>query len=317
MKRKIYKKYQKIKNKLTKRLNLVTSFLCYFFIRFFIAKSIVKHLNSSIAGNYNFVNDRNFFKIVVYNKRFFKAEISNIAIIKKEFKPLEKFIDNYNYSFLKIFILVSSSRLIEPSNQKQYEFAEEILKSYNALSKKDHFEISLMPNVIKGIEIIEEIYRINKVDSISEIIINKLSSFLEKDLFNIGPCHGDFHSKNILHDQGNKIFLIDYDCFRSKSIQELDAIYFIVQKIIDDNPGIWWHEAIENFMEIYLPKNNLYSYFLDKFVKQDLNKIILLYYFDRLGQDFSYDNSIQNLNHKFLIKITEKLLNKFYATNNS
>ena len=110
MKRKIYKKYQKIKNKLTRRLNLLTSFLCYLFIRFFIAKTSIKSLNSSIAGNYNFVNDQNFFKIVIYNKQFFKAEISNLAIIKKEFKTLEKFVDNYKYSFLKFFILVSTNR---------------------------------------------------------------------------------------------------------------------------------------------------------------------------------------------------------------
>jgi len=174
-----------------------------------------------------------------------------------------------------------------------------------------------MTNTIQGIEILTQIYKNNKLKSAKEEIENKLNDFLKNEIFNIGPCHGDFHSKNILQNIQNKAFLIDYDCFRSNSIQELDAVYFIVQKIIDDNQGIWWHEAIENFNEIYLHNKKIYKDFLNIFIKQDINKLTLLYFIDRLGQDFKYDKSIKNLNQKLIINITQKLLKKFYATNNS
>ena len=317
MKKKVYKKFKKIRNKLFIKINKFGYFFAYFVIRFCVAKSKVKSVTSSLKGNYNFISKDKFYKIVIYNKEFFKKEIYNINFIQKNHQSLIDFIPKYNYVNSKLFILASCSLLDDPINDKQYCYAKIILQKYNNFSRRNNFKISSMSNFNNGLEIINNIYKLNNKQNICEEIKKILDNFLSNELFNIGPCHGDFHSKNILQNDQNKVFLIDYDCFRTESIQELDALYFIIQKIIDDNPGIWWHEAIHDFENKFLNKEKQYQEFLSKFITQDLNKIILLYFLDRIGQDYLYDKSIDNLNHELIIKTTNKLLDRLYASNNS
>ena len=317
MKKKIRKKFKKIRNKLLIKINKLGYFFAYFVIRFCVAKSPVKSVSSSIKGNYNFISKDKFYKIVIYNKEFFKKEILNIKLIKENHQSLADFIPKYDYTNSKLFIITSCSLLLEPDINQQYNYAQTLLEKYNICAIKKNFKLSLMSNVNNGLEIINNIYKLNDKQNICEEIKKILDNFLSNESFNIGPCHGDFHSKNILQNDKNKVFLIDYDCYRTESIQELDAFYFIIQKIIDDNPGIWWHETIEDFENKFLNKEKKYLEFLSKFITQDLNKIILLYFIDRIGQDYLYDKSINNLNHQLIIKITNKLLYRFYASNNS
>ncbi len=83
-------------------------------------------------------------------------------------------------------------------------------------------------------------------------------------------------------------FMIDFDCFRSGSIQEFDGIYFLVHRLIDDIPGIWWLEAMELLQERRSFDTVGTDLMNEIYGSGDRFELLLLYFLDRLAQDATY-----------------------------
>ena len=181
--------------------------------------------------------------------------------------------------------MVRKTNILLPieNEQESYEAAKSFLTIFRNYGRKKSVNIDQLFYLKKGLDILKNI--------VSEAVYKKIDSlvtnFLKNEVFSVGFCHGDFHSKNLMKDQKNK-YLIDLDCIRKDSLQEFDAIYFIIQRITDDNFGIWWHEATRIFKD-KLSENQKYQDFLVNFL--DLSKLptfILIYFLDRIAQDAKY-----------------------------
>jgi thiamine kinase-like enzyme len=253
---------------------------------------------SSIHSYYNFKTKNQFLKVATRNKKFLEEEKSNISHIKTAFPEVAKIIPQYDYK--KIFfgsIEVRSSEIMVPTQgEDEYKAASLFLNLFRKYAKESAFNLDSMIRVKEGIAIIEKLFGAEKAKKLAE----EIAGFLQQNLFFVGPCHGDFHSKNFLKT-GDKNYLIDFDCFRNSSLQELDAIYFIIQKIIDDNPGIWWHEAISTFHK-KISQNQKYRDFLENFIDmKKIENLVLIYFLDRISQDAKYLDKNQKLPEKEII----------------
>lgn len=275
----------------------------------FFSKSEFGKCPSSLLGHYNFISSETFYKIVVRNKYFFEEEKKAITKIKKNCPQIGEIIPKYKYkSFFNGLILLRQSALLKPidDEEEQYQTAKNFLDIFKKHSILKSTKIDEMPNLKKGLEVIKYFAD----EKVFQKTILLAENFLTNNLFNMGFCHGDFHSKNLMKNNGKK-YLLDLDCTRENSPQELDAIYFLTQKIIDENPSIWWNEASIILLDEIGTKLK-YRDFLTNFL--DINKIslfILIYFLDRIGQDLKYLNSKDELPKKdIMITLNHLICNK-------
>lgn len=278
-------KLQKIRKKIAKKYN---KFEKFFLPKLFplIVKDKFTRFPSSLNGHYNLSTSDSFYKIVTKNRKFFEEEKKLIIFIKNNHPEIGKIIPEYKYKkYLFGLILVRKTKILIPieDEEESYETAKSFLVIFRNYSCRESVNLDQLFYLKKGLDILKSLVLEDVYKKIEKLVID----FLENEIFSIGFCHGDFHSKNLMKDQKNK-YLIDLDCIRKNSLQEFDAIYFIIQRITDDNIGIWWHEATRIFKDKVF-QNKKYQDFLINFL--DLNKLptfILLYFLDRVGQDAKY-----------------------------
>jgi hypothetical protein len=97
--------------------------------------------------------------------------------------------------------------------------------------------------LLAGIEVIAELYG----DSKSRAMRQHVESFLQSGDYHLGFAHGDFHSRNIMIDDRGAPRLVDLDCIRLNGIQELDALYFVLEWEWSRS-GRPWHNTIVDFL---------------------------------------------------------------------
>lgn len=274
----------KLKHKLNKKYYKLEQLLLPKVLPFIIKDKFVR-MSSSLHGHYNLMTEKKFYKIILKNQKFFLEEKQAIANISIHYPEIAQIIPQYQYEdFLFHKILLRKTQILEPiiNESEQYEIAKEFLVLFRKYSIKKNINPEEMPYVIKGLEVVKNLVD----DKIYQIIKITSENFLKNNLFYVGFCHGDFHSLNLMKDKEKK-YLIDLDCVRENSLQELDAIYFIIQKIIDDTSGIWWYQALKIFKEkVY--SNIKYQNFLTQFLEADIFLLSLIYFLDRTGQDTKY-----------------------------
>jgi thiamine kinase-like enzyme len=298
---------KKIKKKISKFVQRYKRFesLCWASILRSIVGISARSLPSAIEGYFNFKTSENFFKIALRKKSFLKEEKSSIEYIQKKFPEIAQIIPQYSYKTAWLglaFCQICEAMMSTEEESEEYEIAKNFLTLFRKNSSQDKISIDELKHLLNGLELLKT--------QIGEDVTNKLKlvieKFLQQNIFFVGLCHGDFHSKNFLQSKGKK-YLIDFDCLRKNSLQELDAIYFIVQKIIDDNPGIWWHEAIFIFAEHGTKEQKYYNFLANFLDLKIISQLTAIYFLDRIGQDMKYGSiSLPKL------AITESiLLNKF------
>ena len=255
--------------------------------------SVFNIKNAAVTGHYNFLKKENFYKIVIKNKKFLVEEKTNIEYIKENYYFIYEFIPEYIYKeYYNGLVHIRSADVLEQIYDKQplYIMAREFLQLFRTTSLYEKANFAHLHQLRRGIAIVREI----SGEDTFMFWQNTVNKILLENNFHLGFCHGDFHALNIMHENGVKR-LIDLDCVRIQSIQEFDAIYFIVQEIIYDEKNIWWHEALK-ILPQKLTSVEKYHNFLSEFVCLDkLNLLMPLYFLDRIGQDLLYCNSIDEL----------------------
>jgi hypothetical protein len=84
-------------------------------------------------------------------------------------------------------------------------------------------------------------------DSTSSTIRRHVEAFLASGDYHLGFAHGDFHSRNIVLDDRGAPRLVDLDCIRLNGIQELDALYYVLQWEWSKT-GRPWHDTIVDML---------------------------------------------------------------------
>jgi len=243
-------------------------------------------LKSSINGYYIFLAKNGFYKVVLRNHEFLRRELKNLNYIHTNLPSVAPFVPEYRFdTFLFGKILIQRGEVLEPvlGKKEQYRFARKILTVLQQMGVRRHSCLDELTNVKKGLDWIQGLLD----GDVFRALQRRVADVLENNVFSIGPCHGDFHSRNFMR-KGTRDLIIDLDCFRSASIQELDGIYFIVQRIIDDIPGTWWLETIEFLQERRSFEQADADFLNGIYGLGSWSGALMLYFLDRLGQDLDY-----------------------------
>lgn len=245
-----------------------------------------RFLKSSIPGYHIFLAKGRFYKVSLRNRQFLEMERANLISIREKFSGCAPMVPEY--SFRTIFfgkILIQEGEILEPvtSAKEQYLYARRVLTLLREQGVKRHCNLEELPGIQKGLDLMEGILDRDSFRSLRQ----KACGILQSGMFFMGPCHGDFHSRNFMRRNGFD-FMIDFDCFRSGSIQEFDGIYFLVHRLIDDIPGIWWLEAMELLQERRSFDTVGTDLMNEIYGSGDRFELLLLYFLDRLAQDATY-----------------------------
>lgn len=103
--------------------------------------------------------------------------------------------------------------------------------------------VSDSQELLTGIDIIAELYD----DPTTRSIRRHVEAFLATGDYHLGFAHGDFHSRNIVLDERGAPRLVDLDCVRLNGIQELDALYFVLE-LEWSRSGRPWHDTIVDML---------------------------------------------------------------------
>ncbi len=129
-----------------------------------------------------------------------------------------------------------------------------------------------------GFEVISQLYD----DATSRAVHEHVESFLNSGDYHVGFAHGDFHSRNIMVDDCGKPRLIDLDCIRLNGIQELDALYFVLEMEWSES-GALWYRTIVDFLCGSVPCNP--KSVLSGFGVENSFALGVTYLVDRIGQE--------------------------------
>ncbi len=101
-----------------------------------------------------------------------------------------------------------------------------------------------------------------------------------------GPVHGDFHRGNILNDNNDNTFLIDFDCWRNCDIQEIDLLYYYLQEAVNLHgcrymwmkEWIWIWNNINEFVK---------RFGIDEHIDSDFRLLWIILLIERAAQEKS------------------------------
>jgi len=264
----------------------VLSLYEYFFILFIFRKKCAR-LPSSVSGHVNVLTDDHFYKIVFKNQAFFFEEKKHFDLVFKKYSEIGKIIPDYEYlSYLneKINVMRAQKLCLISDRKENFEAAEKILKIFSEYGEGRNCKIAQFSSLLDGLVLIRKFYGTET----HEKVLLYVEQFLAKGQFRVGPCHGDFHYKNIMK-QGEDIYIIDLDCFRQDGLQPLDAIYYVNQDAADA-VKMPWHTVLIDMIKdgnMYIEHYHFLKNFLDI---NDLKGYALIYCLDRLAQDGKYLN---------------------------
>lgn len=103
--------------------------------------------------------------------------------------------------------------------------------------------VSDSQDLLTGIDMLAELYG----GSTSSTIRRQVEAFLASGDYHLGFAHGDFHSRNIVLDDSGAPKLVDLDCVRLNGVQELDALYFVLEWEWSKS-GRPWHDTIVDML---------------------------------------------------------------------
>lgn len=231
-------------------------------------------------GSYIVIGDGYAYKVGLRKLNHIKFEFNqrNAVLkiwpnLKDIFAELEYFHGGF-YSFLRIPLYRKISL------NDSYFFAIEIyqiFKNYQTTFNR-HKLLQNLNFINEGFKIIQN----HASEKQYEIIKSNVQNFILSGEFTVGAAHGDLHSRNIMLDKEGNIKLIDFDCLRKNSIQEFDALNFILEFIWSKTNTQWFETVIGVLSMLH------FDHFVDlseKFGLKRANFICILYFLDRIGQE--------------------------------
>lgn len=265
-----------------------------------------KKLPSSLLGYYNAINTDFFYKICIKGRDIFLQEKSHYQHIKNNYNEIYKIVPQYHYFsvfFNKIYVMKTNKLNPILEGKSGLTIAREVLFVFKNYSEKRNATINELSTVVAGLSIVKELIGEEEYFKAHSV----LSSFLASRVLNIGPAHGDFHAKNIMkkHD---RFYIIDLDCFRANSVQVLDALYYLIELIVDPN-GISWFDAIKKLPGIVANNKTQLCFISDFCDYKDWEKLLLLLFVDRIGQEYKYRSNVSYYPKNEIIE-TYNYLNK-------
>ena len=129
-----------------------------------------------------------------------------------------------------------------------------------------------------GLEVILNLYD----DSTSRAVYQQVETYLRSGDYHLGFVHGDFHSRNIMIDEHGKPRLIDLDCIRLNGIQELDALYFVLE-LEWSRSGKLWYLTMVDFLKGNIPAD--LRTVLNGFDVENSFPLCITFLVDRIGQE--------------------------------
>lgn len=281
----LYDFLRKIIGKISRKSQKLIVMLLENFLIYLIIRKKFKRYSSAIVGCCNVATDTYFYKIAFKNT-VFNLEKDHIEFICGNYPRINALIPNCEYSSVlknKVSIIKTKKLTAILEHAEQFKCAGNVLDIFKKYGQLRVGRIDDLPYILDGLNVV----RFFMGDVYFKKALSLAESFLGNNRFRVGPCHGDFHHKNILCSVGESYYIIDLDCFRKASIQELDAIYFVTQHLADSK-GVSWYVAL-----VCLISNKLvpveYYIFLETFLVVDkLRSYGLIYFLDRIGQDVKY-----------------------------
>ena len=139
--------------------------------------------------------------------------------------------------------------------------------------------VSDSPELLAGIAMLAELYD----DPTARSIRRHVEAFLATGNYHLGFAHGDFHSRNIVLDELGAPRLVDLDCVRLNGIQELDALYFVLEWEWSRS-GRAWHDTIVDMLRGTASKEQL-AMLKTGFGVEGGFGLAVTYMIDRIGQE--------------------------------
>jgi hypothetical protein len=140
------------------------------------------------------------------------------------------------------------------------------------------FDVSRSTQVAAGIDVLIDLYG----SSIERLVRKRLQALRAGVDFDLGFAHGDFHSRNIVLDSAGTARLIDLDCARMNGVQQLDALYFVLEAEWSRS-RTYWFEQIAAYLRSELPTDA--QMVLNRFGVTVTSGLALVYLLDRIGQE--------------------------------
>ncbi len=140
------------------------------------------------------------------------------------------------------------------------------------------FDSASAPEVTAGLSALAALYGARAIPAL-DVWRNRLAG---PRRWRIGFSHGDFHARNIMIDRAGGGRLIDLDCIRLNGIQELDALYFVLEEEWARS-GRYWYEQIGDYVLNEPPPQALRAF--ERFGIVFSADLAVLYLLDRVGQD--------------------------------
>jgi hypothetical protein len=161
-----------------------------------------------------------------------------------------------------------------------------IVENFRVLGRKERITLEDLPEMRIGLCWVKK----NFGEQYSNILEFRIKKILERE-FSIGPCHGDFHERNIMMDHDATPVVVDYDCCRIRGIQEFDPIYYIVQNAAFLSGSHWLIIVCSLLSTERIPAN---YYRLNVMFEGDLQELLFIFSIDRIGQEIRFSlDSIQ------------------------
>jgi hypothetical protein len=140
------------------------------------------------------------------------------------------------------------------------------------------FDVSASPELTAGIEVVAGIYG----EYVGSTIDRLVRAFVRDGTYSVGFAHGDFHSGNIMLDREGRARLVDFDCLRLHGLQQLDALYYVLE--LDwSRTGRLWHQQLATYLVGEVP-----AWARELFKRFGVNYSVGLgvtYMVDRIGQE--------------------------------
>lgn len=96
------------------------------------------------------------------------------------------------------------------------------------------------PQMLRGLEVLEGLYG----EALAARVRARVEVFLAAGDYHLGFAHGDFHSRNLMLDRHGAPRLLDLDCIRLNGVQEIDALYFVLEWEWSRSGALWQQSVV-------------------------------------------------------------------------
>lgn len=191
--------------------------------------------------------------------------------------------------------------ILESARINDEEVVKYILDKMGRMGYETQFKMQNYTFLIEGINILECYKNGTKA-------AKRLRKYIQqKEGTNVreGIVHGDFHRGNILY-RGGRPVLIDFDSARQRDIQDVDALYYILEEERYENG--YRRSWMDEWLKIYKNTSIIYKYRYLGQVDIELKFGLILLLLERLAQNQRENNSFAEQNKAVLEKINREIL---------